>query len=203
MKFVKIIASHFIAGEENEKRLVILTNNFEIQTTTVTQKQWKDIMGSNPSHFKNKPNNPVDSVSWEDCQKFIKRLNKTDKDYIYRLPTEAEWEYCAISNKNGLGWHYENSNQTTQEVGQKEMTNSLGISDMLGNVWEWCEDWYSDDMNNIRGIDPQGAKSGSYCVIRGGSWDYDARGLRSAIRGNRSPGIRSGYVGFRLVRTKK
>lgn len=202
MKFVKIIASHFLAGEESEKRLIILTNDFEMQTTPVTQSQWEEIMGSNPSYFKNKPNNPVESVSWKDCKKFIKKLNKKDKEYIYRLPTEAEWEYCAKSCKDGEGWYAENSNNTTQEVGQKS-PNEFGLFDMLGNVWEWCEDWYGNKMEDIRGIDPKGPKSGSDRVVRGGSWYDDVRSLRSAGRDYGSPGVRSYILGFRLVRTKK
>lgn len=166
----------------------IKVNNYEMQVTPVTQNQWENITGTNPSYFKNKPNNPVESVSYEDIQKFIEKLNKKDKKYIYRLPTEQEWEHCASSCIDGEGWHWENSNKSTQPVDTRD-ANKLGLYDMLGNVWEWTSSLY----------DP----SGSYRVFRGGGWGNVARYLRSAFRGGYSPGDRGNDVGFRLLRTMK
>ena len=163
--------------------------NFEMQITQVTQAQWKQITGENPSNFKGY-NLPVELVSWNDCNNFIQKLNEKNDQYIYRLPKESEWEFCAKScdsqKLQNIAWFTENSNNKTQGVALKE-ANELGLYDMLGNVWEWCEDLY--------------VKTGR--VIRGGSWCNGARLLRSACRGSYEPGNRDGVVGFRLVRTKK
>lgn len=165
-------------------------DDFEIQTTQVTQQQWKKVMKANPSYFKGL-NLPVESISWEDCQEFIKKLNKKDKKYKYSLPTEKQWESAAKScddqDINTISWNWENSSKETHPVGCLA-PNKLGLYDMLGNVWEWCEDLYSPNS--------------SYRVFRGGSWYYDAQHLRSAYRRHHSPGYRNNNLGFRLVRTK-
>lgn len=159
---------------------------YEMQVTLVAQHEWEKVMGNNPSYFKGK-NNPVEQVSWNDVQDFIIKLNKKDKKYIYRLPTEQEWEFCAKScddqNVNKISWNWGNSDKKTYPVAKK-LPNKLGLYDMLGNVWEWTD-----------------SLEGSYRVIRGGSWFNDASVLRSAFRSYYSPGIRDYYLGFRLVRT--
>jgi formylglycine-generating enzyme required for sulfatase activity len=163
---------------------------FEMQVTQVTQFQWKEIMGENPSNFKG-VNLPVEQVSWNDCLEFIKKLNDLDDGYFYRLPKELEWEYCAKScdsqNLDQIAWYAKNSSAKTQDVAMKA-PNELGLYDMLGNVWEWCEDLYS--------------KEGSYRVFRGGGWAFDAQYLRSAYRCGSGPAGRGTGVGFRLVRIK-
>lgn len=164
---------------------------FELAETPVTQGQWFELMGNNPSNFKG-INNPVEQVSWNDCQEFINKLNQLNDGYWYRLPFEKEWEFCATScdeqNINEIAWNKDNSDSKTHEVG-KLKPNSLGFYDMLGNVWELCEDKWS-------------TQEGSSRVIRGGSWYFHARYLRSAVRYFNSPGYRSNYVGFRPLRTK-
>jgi formylglycine-generating enzyme required for sulfatase activity len=172
----------------------------------VTQKQWQDIMGANPSDCKG-DDLPVETVSWEDVQEFIGKLNqKTGKKY--RLPTEAEWEYAARGGAQSKGYKYSGSNMIdnvaryssnygTHAVGTKS-ANELGIYDMSGNVWEWCSDW-EDDYCRISQTNPTGASSGSGCVYRGGSWIHDAAYCRVSHRNGGMPSCRFNDLGFRLV----
>lgn len=165
--------------------------DFEMMDAPVTQSEWQEVMGNNPSYFKDNPNNPVERVSWNDCKEFIEKLNYKNDGFIYRLPNEQEWEYCAKScdkqNVDEIAWYWENSNKSTRP-GKQKKPNDLGLYDMLGNVWEWCEDKYSEEESSVR-------------VIRGGSWRGNAQGLRSGYRNHDSPGGRDGDLGFRLVRT--
>ena len=186
----------------------VTVSTFYMSKYEITQKQWVEIMGSNPSKFKG-DNLPVEQVSWKDVQKFIRKLNaKTGKQY--RLPTEAEWEYAArggtkskgykYSGSNTLSnvaWYDDNSGNTTHPVGSK-MPNELGLYDMSGNVWEWCGDWYGDYGSSFQ-TNPTGASSGSYRVLRGGGWGDDARYCRVSYRYGSHPGDRGGGIGFRLV----
>lgn len=199
-------------GEEDEKPVHSVTlSEFYIGKNEVTQKQWRDIIGENPSYHKNCDNCPVEQVSWDDIQDFIQKLNqKTGKRY--RLPTEAEWEYAArgggkirgyrYSGSNTIddvAWYYGNSGQQTHPVGQKQ-PNELGLYDMTGNVWEWCGDLYgSDYYKNSPSENPKGPSTGSYRVDRGGSWGSDPQGCRVADRDGYGPGDRGNGLGFRLV----
>ena len=199
-------------SDEQPLHQVTISKGFQMGKFEVTQAQWEAVMGNNPSHFSG-DNNPVEQVSWNECQSFISKLNKLDTDYTYRLPTEAEWEYCCRAGSDteycfgdddsGLGdyaWCNSNSNSKTHPVGQKQ-PNDWGLYDMHGNVWEWCQDWYdSNYYDNSPGTDPQGPNSGSYRVIRGGSWSYDADYCRSAIRYGSYPDGSSLSIGLRLVR---
>ena len=169
-------------------------------------------MGNNPSYFKG-DKRPVESVSWNSVQDYIRKLNKmTGRNY--RLPTEAEWEYacrsggknqtyCGSNNIDSVAWYSDNSGSGTHSVGQKD-PNGLGLYDMTGNVWEWVQDrdgyyYYRSSPTN----DPKGPSGGTYRVIRGGSWGYLAGYSRSASRYYLSPGNRSSlYMGFRLARTR-
>ena len=165
-------------------------------------------MGKNPSKFKG-DNLPVEQVSWNDCQKFISKLNNiTGK--TFRLPTEAEWEYAARGGKKSRGYQYSGSNNLsdvawyvgnswskTHAVGSKQ-ANELGIYDMSGNVWEWCQDWYGKYSSSSH-TNPTGANSGSDRVFRGGGWDISARFCRSSYRYFITPDDHCNFLGLRLV----
>ena len=187
----------------------VTLSTYKICKFEVTQQLWQDVMGSNPSYFTGNLQRPVESVSWNDCQTFISKLNQlTGK--TYRLPTEAEWEYAARGGANStysyiysgsnilndVAWNYYNSSNQTQTVGTKQ-ANALGLYDMSGNVWEWCNDWYGN-YSNTAVTNPQGPATGSDRVIRGGSWYY--RGLnRVSYRHNDNPVGSNGYGGIRLT----
>jgi len=198
---------------------VVLTKDYYMQTTEITQKQWSAVTGNNPSYFSHscKENCPVEQVSWDDVQTFIATLNQR-KEGTYALPTEAQWEYAAragsttaftsgpITNPekgydpvlHAMGWYNENSDNTSHPVAQKE-PNAWGLFDMHGNVWEWCTDFYgtypAESVAN-----PEGPSSGSSRVVRGGSWrNCGARYCRSAIRRRYTPSLMYYNVGFRLV----
>ncbi|GHT68811.1 hypothetical protein AGMMS50239_34600 [Bacteroidia bacterium] len=178
----------------------------------VTQKQWQEVMGTNPSYFKG-DNLPVEQVSWEDVQDFIVRLNSlTGKNY--RLPTEAEWEYAARGGSqsrntkysgayspDNCAWYSSNSNSKTHPVGTKQ-ANELGIYDMSGNVYEWCSDWYGAYSSTPQ-TNPTGATLGSGRVYRGGSWGSGAQDVRVPIRNSSTPGLRYSNLGFRLASSSK
>jgi formylglycine-generating enzyme required for sulfatase activity len=201
MKFVKIPAGKFVIGSpenepgrfNDEKQREVTVKSFEISDAPVTQKEWEEVVGNNPSHFKG-GNNPVENVNYNDVQEFlVKTKNK------YRLPTEEEWEYaCRAGTKSAYffgddpskldryAWFSANSDGRTHIVKTKE-PNPWGLYDMHGNVWEWTSSLYE--------------ASGSYRVIRGGSWYGLAQYARSALRFSYGvPGSRGPDVGFRLVR---
>ena len=187
---------------------VTLTNDYYIGKYEVTQALWQAVMGKNPSKFKG-DNLPVENVSWDDCQEFISQLNRiTGK--TFRLPTEAEWEYAARGGKKSRGYQYSGSNDIsdvawydgnsgnkTHAVGSKQ-ANELGIYDMSGNVWEWCQDWHGSYSSSSQ-TNPTGVKSGSYRVIRGEGWFSGARICRSSYRDGRLPYASSRDQGLRLV----
>jgi hypothetical protein len=185
-------------------------SNYYIGQTEVTQAQWRAVMGSNPSRFEDCDDCPVEQVSWDDVQDFIAKLNRRGGGARYRLPTEAEWEYAArggsksrgfefagSSNIDEVAWHNGNSGSKTRPVKGKK-PNELGLYDMSGNVWEWCSDWYGDYPNGKKS-DPTGPSSGSYRVIRGGSWNSFPEYCRVARRNFNYPVRRYNDFGFRLV----
>ncbi len=194
---------------DNEKPTHSVTlSSYYIGETEVTQELWEAVMGSNPSNFKGY-SLPVERVSWEDCQTFINKLNSLTGQQFH-LPTEAQWEYAArggnksrgykYSGNNGLGsvaWHINNSGSKTHPVKSKS-PNELGIYDMSGNVWEWCQDWYGDYSNNAQS-NPTGPSSGSNRVSRGGGWGGIAGSCRSSNRGSRTPSYRLNNLGLRLA----
>ena len=197
-------------NDEKPTHRVTLTNDYYIGKYEVTQALWQTVMGNNPSEFKG-DNLPVETVSWYDCQEFISKLNRiTGK--MFRLPTEAEWEYAArggnksrgyqysgSNNLSDVAWYDDNSSNTTHAVGTKQ-PNELGIYDMSGNVDEWCQDWKGAYSSSSQ-VNPTGANSGSSRVIRGGSWDASAWGwgFRSSYRSCNLPGNRYYGFGLRLV----
>lgn len=189
--------------------------DFSIGKYEVTQAQWQAVMGNNPSKFIG-DHRPVDSVSWNDAQAFISKLSRLT-GIIYRLPTEAEWEYAArsggqrekyagTSNTHQVGeyaWFNDNSTQRTHTVGTKR-PNQLGLHDMCGNVSEWVQDCYSDVYyKESPRENPRGPRMGNARVLRGGSWVNYARFVRTRTRLKLAPAERLDIVGFRLAATAR
>lgn len=198
-------------AEDNERPThEVALSSFNIGKYEVTQELWEAVMGENPSYdvFKG-AKVPVVDVSWDDCDDFIRELNKlTGKNF--RLPTEAEWEFAARGGKNGKGykyagndnieavaWYDGNSGGHPHPVGQKH-PNELGLYDMSGNVLEWCQDWKGDYSSNAQ-TNPTGPSSGYYRVFRGGNWFLGARYCRSSSRSYNGPSSCNYYLGLRLA----
>ncbi len=188
----------------------VTLSDYYIGQTEVSQALWQAVMGSNPSNWKG-DNLPVEQVSWDDCQQFITKLNQlTGKKF--RLPTEAEWEYAARGGDKSRGykyvgsndigsvaWYEGNSGSKTHPVGQKQ-ANELGIYDMAGNVWEWCQDWYDEKYyGKSPSTNPCNNTSASDRVRRGGSWYSYARSCRVSHRNYYDPDDRNYYLGLRLA----
>ena len=186
----------------------VALSSYYIGKTEVTQALWQAVMGSNPSYFKGS-DLPAESVSWDDCQEFIQKLNRlTGRNF--RLSSEAEWEFACrggnnsrgykYSGSNNLGsvaWYDDNSGGKTHPVATKA-PNELGIFDMSGNVWEWCSDWYAN-YTSYSQTNPTGPQSGSARVNRGGSWSNGAGNCRSSCRGDFNPADRFITIGLRLA----
>jgi formylglycine-generating enzyme required for sulfatase activity len=223
MEFVLVPAGEFLMGGDKydfEKPIhkVTIGNPFYLGKYQVTQKEWKAVMGENPSWywFIGDERVPVHGVNWQDCQKFIERLNKVEKEVLYRLPSEAEWEYsCRAGTMDDyagkledLAWYsksilgtFKNLFNGMYSVGLKK-ANNFGLYDMHGNVWEWCQDrWH----NNYFGAPMDGSAwetgDGERRVLRGGSWENSAIDCRSASRYNFPPTIRYFGHGLRLAMT--
>ena len=206
-------------SDEGPQHEVTISQPFYLGKYEVTQAQWEAVMGNNPSYFAGKPNNPVEQVSWNDCQAFIEKLNGMGLG-TFRLPTEAEWEYaCRAGTTTRFYWGDDpnsteisdyawwGGNENVPYYGTKEVAlklpNDWGLFDMSGNVLERCED---DWRGSYAGAPVDGSAwvespRGSHRVYRGGSWYYGATYFRSADRGSASPGSRSYGIGFRLVRS--
>ena len=227
MTFNRIPAGTFMMGspEDEPERYnnetqhqVTLRQDFHMQTTEVTQGQWEAVMGENPSDFQNCGDDcPVETVSWDDVQDFITRMNQRGEG-TYRLPTEAEWEYaaragtstpfyfgqCLSTDQANYDGNYPSEGCPRGEYRSETVpvaslaSNAWGLYDMHGNVWEWCSDWYEGYPTGAV-TDPSGPGSGSSRVVRGGSWGNYARNCRSAIRYRNTPGYRNWINGFRLV----
>ncbi len=185
----------------------VTLSSYYIGKTEVTQALWKAVMGSNPSCFTGN-NLPVECVSWNDCQEFIRKLNALTGQN-FRLPTEAEWEFACRGGNNSRGYKYSGSNyidnvawydgnsgKKTHPVATK-LPNELGIYDMSGNVMEWCSDWYGDYSSGAQ-TNPKGPYDGSCRVSRGGGWISNARNCRSSRRSNNSPDQPFNDIGLRL-----
>jgi formylglycine-generating enzyme required for sulfatase activity len=214
MELVYVPAGSFMMGSENgesnEKPVhqVTIREGFYMGKYEVTQAQWQQVMGSNPSYFKNCDQCPVEEVNWNDAQEFIKKLNAQNDGYTYRLPSEAEWEYACRAGTTGdyagdvdaMAWYGKNSGSKTHPVGQKQ-ANAFGLYDMHGNVDEWCEDIWHENYNGAP-TDGSAWLSGGdsrYRVLRGGSWYFIAYVLRAADRRGFTPNYRDLYDGLRLV----
>ena len=222
MEFVLIPPGEFDMGSSSEEKdrsdsespvhKVIIKNPFYMGKYSVTQKQWKKIMGNNPSHFKGE-DRPVERVSWKEVQEFVKKLNAAEGTDKYRLPSEAEWEYACRagtqtryffgddeSKLNEYAWYAENSGSKTHPIGRKK-PNPWGLYDMHGNVWEWVQDKWHENYNGSPS-DGSAWEDGdvSFRVSRGGSWYCNASSCRSASRFRRDPESRFSNLGFRLLR---
>jgi len=214
MEFCPVAAGTFMMGDGNDKHPVTLIKDFLLGKYPVTQAQWDFVMGGNSSRFKG-PDWPVGNVLWTDCQKYIDRLNTLEGRKIYRLPTEAEWEYACRAGSNTIfcfgndadelkdyAWFSANSGYQTHPVGQKN-PNAWGLHDMHGNVWEWCQDCYVEYPSGPV-IDPEGPSSGTDNYLhtyRGGSGESSDRSCRSDSRNVFVTCDGSDFFGFRLLRT--
>jgi formylglycine-generating enzyme required for sulfatase activity len=228
MKFVWIPPGTFMMGSPKEEKdrqpsgldetqhKVTLTKGFYMGVYTVTQEQYETVMGKNPSHFKGEKNLPVEMVSWDDCQEFIKKLREKDKK-LYRLPSETEWEFCCRAgtktpfyfgdtistdqaNYNGNYIYGDGKKSTyrkkTTTVGSFP-ANAWALHDMHGNVWQWCQDW-SGNYPQEDVVDPQGPEKGKFRLLRGGSWLNGPVACRSAFRSGNEPELRNYSCGCRL-----
>ena len=215
MEFKLIPAGKFTMGENDEAHEVTLTEPFMMGVHEVTQAQYEQVMKNNPSKFKG-ADHPVEMVTWHDAVEFCRKLSELPAEKaagnVYRLPTEAQWEYACRAgtttkfsfgdDESELGqyaWYDENSENTNHAVGGK-LPNAWGLYDMHGNVWEWCQDWYGDYPSGSV-TDPSGATSSSGRVNRGGGWFNTADNCRSADRYRNSPSYRNYNLGFRVVRS--
>lgn len=227
MKLVRIPSGKFTMGlpmsesgrdkKDGAQRIVKITKPFYMGIYEVTQEQYQEIMGKNPSNFKG-AKNPVEKVSWNEAVAFCEALSKKagpskglPAGMTVRLPSEAEWEYACHAGTttrfsfgdsdtklDEFAWYTSNSESKTHPVGQKKC-NAWGLYDMYGNVWEWCSDWFNDSSANADTLDPKGPNSGSYRVLRGGSWSYSPWICRSAFRSRDNPDNRYNNIGFRIV----
>ena len=239
MKFVEISAGQFKMGlndftsalmevpepKENElkdelpQHTVIISHNFYMAQTEVTQQQWLSIMENKPGPEKywSQPgweNLPVGSVNWFMAARFVEEISKLDKHYRYRLPTEAEWEYVAragseeirpvpLEDLEDYAWFINNSGDEPQSVASKK-PNNYGVYDMLGNVWEWVNDWYAPNTysSNVRN-NPVGPGAGTSKIRRGGSYHCPVHLIRPGYRAANKPGVGYEVIGFRLVVDRK
>ncbi|MBM3224920.1 MAG: hypothetical protein FJZ47_14105 [Candidatus Tectomicrobia bacterium] len=228
MTFALIPAGTFPMGSERGNNgaqpvhTVRISQPFYLGIYPVTQRQWETVMGSNPSRFRRRLEHPVEQVSWDDVHLFVQRLNAQEGGECYRLPTEAEWEYAARAESTGdyafgnnaadlatYAWYVTNARGRTHAVGELQ-PNAWGLYDMHGNVCEWTQDWYGPYLSHtavnapgaagVAAVDPGGATTGLYRVIRGGNWRDNARLCRSAYRRYARPGHRTGSLGVRVLR---
>ncbi len=224
MKFVWMPPGTFVMGSPEEEKgvkrdetqhKVTLTRGFYMSVHTVTQEQWQAVMGNTPSYFKGEKNLPVEQVSWDDCQAFIKKLRETDKK-PFRLPTEAEWEYACRAGTT-TPFHFGETISTDQAnyngdtyangkagVNRGKTTpvgsfpaNAWGLHDMHGNVFQWCQDWKGGyPPNDV--VDPPGPDAGNARIVRGGSWFFSPESCRSGSRDFAAPDLRAWWLGFRV-----
>ncbi|HAW52635.1 MAG TPA: formylglycine-generating enzyme family protein [Flavobacteriales bacterium] len=219
IEMVYVEGGEFIQGsfaEYDEKPLhSVHIENFFISKYEITQRQWKRIMGYNPSFFNYCDECPVENVSWKDVERFIEELNR-QTNLNYRFPSEAEWEYAARGGKNSkkyvfsgsddpdqVAWYLDNNNQHTRKPGLKK-PNELGIYDMSGNVMEWTSDWYSKTYyHDAPYKNPEGPNTGSHKVIRGGSWNNSKKQIRVTNRSYSTLGSKYDDLGIRLARDEE
>ena len=217
MEFVLIPSGTFMLGspqeagdgDESPLHQVTITRPFYLGKHEVTQTQWLRLMGTKPSNFQG-PQRPVDSVSWHDCQRFLKKL-QTATGRAVTLPTEAQWEYACRAGTttpwsfgeeparaSAHAWCEANSGGTTHPVGGKQ-PNAWGLHDLHGNLGEWCADWYANPYPKGDATDPSGPPAGDSRVVRGGAWGDHPLNVRSAYRNANGPDGANNGIGFRCV----
>lgn len=216
---INVLGGHFSmgsnAGKENEKPVHRVTiEDYMCGETAVTQELWQAVMGNNPARFKS-GKNPVESVSWEDSQEFLKKLNEKvtpRPPKLFRLLTEAEWEFAARGGRkslgykyaggdilNSVGWYRDNNPKDESHEVKGKLHNELGIYDMSGGVWEWCQDWYNDKYSSNPEENPIGPRVGDFKVVRGGSSWFDKTGCTVSYRRDCKPDDTYFSVGLRLA----
>jgi formylglycine-generating enzyme required for sulfatase activity len=212
VQFAWIPPGNFLMGgngqDDNPQRRVTISQGFWMGVFLVTQSQWEAVMGYNPSFFAG-PNHPVETVSWDECQEFCRKLGELTGKPI-RLPTEAEWEYVARAGTdtefwsgngeealNKVGWYKGNSKKRTHSVGEKAAPNPWGLHDVHGNVNEWCQDWHGAIVGENR-TDPEGPSVGECRVVRGGCWGYSPDDCGVAARYSHEPDDGLQVFGFRV-----
>ncbi|MEO6390392.1 MAG: formylglycine-generating enzyme family protein [Pyrinomonadaceae bacterium] len=232
LELVKIPAGSFCMGSlegdsaagDNEmpRHRVEITREFFLGRFEITQAQWNAVMGTNPSHFKDCPQCPVEMISWRDATTFVAKLNARQRKYRFRLPTEAEWEYATRAGSQA-NFAYGDTLSSTQanfdgnfpfgnvaqgrflkrtaEVGGYP-PNQWGLYDIHGNVWEWCSDYFGQYRNRVQ-RDPKGPATGRSHVLRGGSWFVNAVNARSATRHNLAADQRNPNNGMRIAAEKR
>jgi formylglycine-generating enzyme required for sulfatase activity len=220
LEMLLIPAGSFMMGDDEKGsdkakpvHKVTITKPFYLGKYEVTQEQWEAVMGKNPSWLKG-PKNPVEQVSWDDCQKFLGKLNAKagGQGGTFSLPTEAQWEYacragsttrfCYGDAEAGLGdyaWYAGNSGKKSHPVGEKK-PNAWGLYDMHGNVWEWCADYWLAAYAAEAATDPSGPATGTNRVTRGGCWSLPANFCRSTFRSFRAPAYKGPFLGLRVAR---
>jgi formylglycine-generating enzyme required for sulfatase activity len=215
MDFVRLPAGKFKMGspqgisDELPQHEVTFAQPFYIGRHEVTQLQWEMLMGGRPGQSQS-DNGPVTQISWHETRDFIKKLNGLNDGYIYRLPSEAEWEYAARAGEDGdyikdldeMAWHEKNSSAYIHEVGRKK-PNAFGLYDLFGNAWEWCEDHATDNYRNASADGKPYYKPDAppevACVVRGAAFDVKPHKIRAAFRGNNYATARKDSIGFRLA----
>ena len=208
------------SADEAPQTLVTISKGFWMSKYEVTQGEYQALLGTNPGYFAGNTNQPVEQTSWQDATNYCGVLTQQERDaerlpigMVYRLPTEAEWEYAcragtatrfyygddlAYAQLGNYAWYDANSGGATHPMGQK-LPNGWGLYDMSGNVWEWCSDWYGPYPGGAV-TDPRGpASSANGRVIRGGSWFFGGWGCRSALRHYSTPTNRINQIGLRVV----
>lgn len=201
-----------VSGEDEETQYLVSLSNYSMGKYEVTQAQWAKVMGYNPSLHKDCSECPVDNISWQDIQLFIQKLNKMTGRH-YRLPSDAEWEFASIGGKKSreylysgsndmseVGWCRLNSGGYTHPVGQLQ-ANELGLFDMTGNVWEWCQDWYDPQYYspNVLYRNPSGPTNGQHKILRGASWYNYPNHRDPCFRIAENPEKREINYGFRIA----
>ncbi len=224
MEFVTVYSGSFEMGAPEEEQgsnvnerpvhTVTFDYSFQIMSTEVTQQMWEEVMGTNPAHFDGNTN-PIEMVTWYDCQDFVEAMNLLDSNHTYRLPSESEWEYCCRAGTttryywgddldetliDDYAWWTNNADGSTHPVGLK-LPNAWGLYDMNGNVWEWCEDWHNSDYVGAPSDgSPWLSGNENKRVYRGSSWVGFAKACRSAYRHFIQPDQSYFGLGLRLVR---